>query len=154
MFLSIQNMETILKLFWKSKKVENEELELLNEYDTETIDELCKEAFEKKTKTDKIEIITMTKEDDRATYYQYFFDSKHDYERKEVAINITVKQPAKKQLTFEEKLGLFSQYVKDNNKVPEKGTLINDCDIGAFYQQISSSGEKVKQVDKVVEKYT
>lgn len=147
-------METILKIIWKCKNKENEELELLNEYSAETIDNLCREAFDDKTKSDKIDIITVCKEGEDITYYNYFFDGKHDYERKEVAVNISIKQPAKKQLTFEEKLGLFSKYVKSKNEVPKKGEMIDDFDVGAFYQQVSTSSEKVKQVDKIVEKYT
>lgn len=151
-------MELIIKLFWKSKETENTELSLLNEYDENTIKELMEEAYEKKTKSDKIDIVTAIKNEDdpdeEPTYKHYYFDNKHKMTIEQCLISVSVKQNDNKKIySFDDKVNMLSKYLKENNKLPEKGTFVGDFDVGAFYQQMITSGEKVKKVDKLIEKY-
>lgn len=147
-------MERIIKIYWRCKNTENDKLKLMDEYDTKTIDDLCQQAYDNRTKADKIEIITAVIEEDEIYYVVRSFDGKHEYKNEECAINISAKQPPKKTYSFDEKIAMLTKYIKQNKTVPGKGDLIDDFDVGAFYEQTITSAEKVKRIDSIVEKYT
>ncbi len=145
--------EYILKITWGSKKIKNP-FKLMEKYTEKEIIKVIEGAYNNKNKgkRDKIEILTSTpQENGTATYKYYHFDQKTPFEYKDCNVMISIKSSdSKKNLTFEEKIGLLKLWVSKHNKTPKAGDMENNFDVGKFYQQSINNADKMKEVIAVV----
>lgn len=149
--------ERIIKLVWGVKSMKNTKLKYMEEYTEKEINTLVDKAYknDKKGKSDKVEVITTIIDSDGGIKYKrYFFDNKNEYTYGDCMVSITAKNKnAAKAMTFEDKLNLLEGWLKKKGVIPKVGDLMNDFDVGKFYQQSVTNVNKLNEVISTVEQY-
>lgn len=156
-------MERIIKLKWMVKKIPTT-LKCMKEYSEKDLINIVSKAYNdsrkaneeaKKPSADKVDIITaIVNGDDDIKYRHYYFDNKTEFTHDECGVNINVKTENKgKKLTYEEKVELLTTFLKKKYSVPKPGDLINDFDVGKFYQQSIQSGSRMKEIRNIVSQF-
>lgn len=156
-------MEQIIKLKWMVKKTPTT-LKCMKEYTEQELINVISKAFNnsrkaneeaKKPSSDKVDIITaIVNDDDTIKYKHYYFDNKTDFTHENCIVNINIKTENKnKKLTYEEKVELLTSFLKKKLTIPKPGDLMNDFDVGKFYQQSIQSGSRMKEIKTIVSQF-
>ena len=156
-------MERIIKLKWMVKKIPTT-LKCMNEYNEKDLINIISKVYNdsrkaneeaKKPSTDKVDIITaIVNNDDNIKYRHYYFDSKTEFTHDECIVNINVKNENKnKKLTYEEKIELLTTFLKKNSCIPKPGDMINNFDVGKFYQQSIQNSSRIKELKNIVSQF-